>query len=85
MKPKKLSTGLKMVTVWCLNKARKVGVAVKLQHTYHGPFLVLEKVNDANFVIQMDKDGKKVLLHHDELNLMKEKILQNGCLGPERS
>ena len=53
--------------VWCLNEARKVGVAPKLQHTYHGPFLVLEKVNDANFVIQMDKDGKKVLLHHDKL------------------
>ena len=53
--------------VWCLNEARKVGVAPKLQHTYHGPFLVLEKVSDANFVIQMDKDGKKVLLHHDKL------------------
>ena len=53
--------------VWCLNEERRVEVSPKLQSTYTGPHLVIQKINDLNFKVQFDAKGKVKVLHHDKL------------------
>ncbi|MCG7868952.1 MAG: DDE-type integrase/transposase/recombinase [Candidatus Thiodiazotropha taylori] len=53
--------------VWYLLEKRKVGEAPKLNPAYHGPFLVKQKVNEVDFLIQLDKEGKEQITHHDKL------------------
>ena len=53
--------------VWCLQESRKVGVMTKLQHTYEGPFFIINKVSEINFLLQLDRSGKEKLVHHNKL------------------
>ena len=53
--------------VWCLLEERKVGIAPKLQPLYAGPFPIKRKLSDINFILQLDKDGKEKIVHHDKL------------------
>ena len=53
--------------VWYLLETRKVGEAPKLKPAYHGPFLVRRKVSEVNFLVQLDRDGKEQVIHHDKL------------------
>ncbi|XP_053378447.1 uncharacterized protein LOC128548091 [Mercenaria mercenaria] len=53
--------------VWCLNESRKVGVMPKLQKAFEGPNLVKKKQSDLSFVIQMDRQGRERLFHHNKL------------------
>ena len=55
--------------VWCLAEARKVGVAPKLERHYAGPYLIAKKVSEVNFVLQLDREGKERLVHHNKLKL----------------
>ena len=53
--------------VWCLLENRKVGVSHKLEPVYDGPFMVKRKLSDIDFVLQMDKQGKEKVVHHNKL------------------
>ena len=53
--------------VWYLLETHKVGEAPKLKQAYHGPFLVKKKVTEVDFLIQLDKNGKVQIVHHDKL------------------
>ncbi|XP_045210881.2 uncharacterized protein LOC123562304 [Mercenaria mercenaria] len=53
--------------VWMLHETRKIGVTPKLEKKYDGPFVVTEKTSPVNFVVQTDRDGRTVLIHHDKL------------------
>ena len=53
--------------VWYLNENRKVGISPKLQVKYFGPCLVIMKVNDLDYVIQINDKGKRKLVHHNKL------------------
>ena len=50
-----------------LLEKRKVCEAPKLNPTYHGPFLVKQKVNEVDFIVQLDKEGKEQITLHDKL------------------
>ena len=53
--------------VWCLAEARKVKQCTKLQMAYDGPFLVLEKLSEHDYLIQMNEEGKSKIFHYDKL------------------
>ena len=53
--------------VWYLMETRKVGETPKLKPAYHGPFLVRRKVSEVDFLVQLDKDGREQVIHHDKL------------------
>ena len=52
--------------VWVLNEKRAEGVCQKLQPVFEGPAIIMKKVNDWIYEIQLNKSSKKVL-HHDKL------------------
>ena len=53
--------------VWCLHETRRVGVSSKLERAFDGPFLITEKRSPINFVIQLNKNGQTLVVHHDKL------------------
>ena len=53
--------------VWVLNESRIEGLAPKLQPTYFGPCVVIQKINDLIFKIQLNKHGKVRIVHHNKL------------------
>ena len=53
--------------VWCLDESRKVGVMPKLEHAYDGPFLVIKKHSEWDFLLQVDRAGKETGVSHDKL------------------
>ena len=44
-------------------------LAPKLQVPFQGPYLVLDKVSDLDYCIQLDAKGKQKVVNHDNLNL----------------
>ena len=53
--------------VWYLNEARLEGLSPKLQPAYLSPCLIVEKLNDLIFEIQLDKRKNKRVVHHNKL------------------
>ena len=53
--------------VWVLNESRKPGVCQKLVPAYVGPFLVLAKLNDRDYVVQQEDKANPKVVHHDKL------------------
>ena len=53
--------------VWYLQEKREKGKSTKLHMPYSGPHLVIEKLNDLDYIIQMDGNGKQRVLHHNKL------------------
>ena len=53
--------------VWYLNEVRIEGISPKLQPTYLGPCLILRKLNDLIFEIQLSRYGKTRAAHHYKL------------------
>ncbi|XP_045161905.1 uncharacterized protein LOC123526722 [Mercenaria mercenaria] len=53
--------------VWCLHETKKVGVMPKLQKAFDGPFVVKEKRSELNYVLQLNKEGKERVVHHNKL------------------
>ena len=53
--------------VWYLLQTRKLGESPKLKFPYGGPYVVIHKLNDLDYVIQMDSKGNKKVVHHDKL------------------
>jgi len=53
--------------VWFLDETRKEGISPKLQPLYSGPYLVLQKINDLNYKIQLNGQGIIKVVNHDKL------------------
>ena len=53
--------------VWLLQEARHVGECQKLVRIYEGPYLVIRKYSDINFLLQLDGRGKTKPAHHNKL------------------
>ncbi len=54
-------------SVWLLNEVRQPGITPKLQDLYQGPVLILEAINNLDYLVRIDKKGTKKLVHHDKL------------------
>ena len=48
---------------------RKKGLSPKLQRPWEGPYLVLKRLGDANYVVQLNKKAKRMIVHRDRLNI----------------
>ena len=53
--------------VWYLQATRKETVCPKSQMPYAGPFLIRERLNNQNYLLQFAKDGDSKVVHHDKL------------------
>lgn len=53
--------------VWYLTDIGQLHIAPKLRVPYEGPYLVVKKLNDLDYMIQMDEKGKKRVIHHNRL------------------
>ena len=53
--------------VWCLNEQRKVGENPKLYLPYIGPFVVVKKLSDLDYLIQDAPHRNPRLVHHNKL------------------
>jgi hypothetical protein len=53
--------------VWCLSEAKQLQVTPKLRRPYEGPYLVVWKLSDLDYIIQLTKDGKQRIVHHNLL------------------
>jgi ribosomal protein L21E len=53
--------------VLMLNEKREIGICPKLQPVYIGPIVVINKINDWILEVQVNKEGKKRILHYDKL------------------
>ena len=53
--------------VFLVNEARLVGKCPKLQYPYKGPYVVIKKCSDLNYVIQLDQQGHTKLVHFEKL------------------
>ena len=50
-----------------MQKARNVGECQKLVRIYEGPYLVIRKYSDINFLLQLDGRGKTKPAHYNKL------------------
>jgi transposase InsO family protein len=55
--------------VWYLNETRVVEISPKLQDLYRGPCVVTRKLNNVNFEIQLDSQGRRRVVHHNKLKI----------------
>jgi hypothetical protein len=53
--------------VWYYQYQRKVGLNPKLQKPWHGPFVVIERLNDVMYRIKLSSKSKPKVVHHDKL------------------
>ena len=53
--------------IWYLSEARQVGECQKLMHVYKGPYLIVKKYSEINFLLQLDKKGKTRVTHRNKL------------------
>jgi hypothetical protein len=53
--------------VWFLSDLQQQDITPKLRVPYEGPFLVVEKVNDLDYVVQFNSKGKRRVVHHNRL------------------
>lgn len=49
------------------NVTRVIGHNPKLQFPYEGPFLITERKNDLNYVLQLNAKGKRKLIHYEKM------------------
>ena len=53
--------------VWYATDIKQLHIAPKLQVPFEGPYLILEKISDLDYCIQLDAKGKQKVVHHDKL------------------
>ena len=53
--------------VWYLTGIKQLKIAPKLRNPYDGPFLVVEKLSDLDYRIQLDAKGTRKVVHHNKL------------------
>ena len=55
--------------VWLLQESRTIGISTKLGKRYDGPYVIVKMFSPVNFVIQMNPEGRSVLVHHDKVKM----------------
>ena len=53
--------------VWYVNEVWIEEISPKLQPTYLGPCLIVRKLNDLIFEMQLSRNGKTRVVHHNKL------------------
>ena len=53
--------------VWYATESKQLHTAPKLRVPFQGPYLVLDRLGDLLFKIQLDEKGKQKIVHHDKL------------------
>ena len=53
--------------VWYANTGSQLDLAPKLRVPFQGPYLVLAKIGDLDYKIQLDAKGKQKVVHHNKL------------------
>ena len=53
--------------VWYATNIKQLHLAPSYEPPFEGPYLVLEKISDLNYCIQLDAQGKEKVVHHDKL------------------
>jgi len=53
--------------VWYYQYHRKVGLNPKLQRPWHGPYVVVKRLNDVLYRIKLSSKAKAKVVHHDKL------------------
>ena len=53
--------------VWYATDIKQLHLAPKLQVPFEGPYLILEKLSDLDYHIQLDAKGKQNVVHHNKL------------------
>ena len=53
--------------VWYYQYQRKIGLNPKLQRPWHGPYVVIDKLNDVLYRIKLGPRCKPKVVHHDKL------------------
>ena len=53
--------------VWYFSEAGQLRLAPKLRSPYEGPFLVVGKLNDLDYIVQFNSKGTKRVIHHNRL------------------
>ena len=53
--------------VWYATESKQLHTAPKLRVPFQGPYLVLDRLGDLLFKIQLDEKGKQKIEHHDKL------------------
>ena len=53
--------------VWYASEFKQLHITPKLRSPYSGPYLVLKRMTDLDYLIQLDAKGSKKLVHHNKL------------------
>ena len=55
--------------VWYASEFKQLDLVPKLRspYMYAGPYLIIQQINDLNYIIQLDSHGSKKLVHHNKL------------------
>ncbi|KAJ8309916.1 hypothetical protein KUTeg_011781 [Tegillarca granosa] len=70
--------------VYYMGVYRKEGVCPKLQPVYTGPHLIIQKINELNYKIQLDVNGCEKVVHIDKLKLYKNENLPKWLLKKQK-
>ena len=63
--------------VWFYNPQRKKGISPKFQRLWHGPYIVLKKINDVIYRVQLSPHTKPKVIHHNRLAPYQGQNIQN--------
>ena len=53
--------------VWYFSDLKQLKTAPKLRRPFEGPYLVMDKINDLDYAIQLDSHKKRKVVHHNKL------------------
>ena len=55
--------------VWYRTEIGQLKFTPKLRHTFQGPYLVLKRLSDLVYMIQLKRDGDRKVVHHNKLKM----------------
>ena len=70
--------------VWLFNKLKKKGRSSKLQLRWEGPYLVVKRLSDVTFRVQLKRGSKAFVVHGDRLKPYEGKPLEPWAYKPKR-
>ena len=53
--------------VWYRTEMGQLRTTPKLRHAFEGPFVIVKKINDLDYVLQFRPQGPRKVVHHDRL------------------
>ena len=63
--------------VWFYNPQRKKGISPKFQRPWHGPNIVMKKIKDVIYRVQLSPHTKPKVIHHNRLAPYQGQNIQN--------